>query len=234
MNDAEIAGRLLLSILFGSLVGVERQWHHKNAGLKTNALVAIGATTFALLAERGFGPNSNPSQVAAGVVTGIGFVGAGVIMRRGGSVQGINSAATLWATAGMGLAIGAGYYSLAWMVVVSILAVQIFWRWIGEWIDKRSELIVPSGDYQLTIKFLPPAAERVRSAWSSFTSQPGVLVLRYQEGRNQETREAQIEALLTLSENQARGLTALGQQLTDFAGVTQFELSANGAKADDA
>ena len=95
MNDAELILRILISFLFGALVGIERQWHHKNAGLKTNTLVAIGAAAFALVSQHGFGPNSNPTQVAAGVVTGIGFIGAGVIMRRGGSVQGINSAATL-------------------------------------------------------------------------------------------------------------------------------------------
>jgi len=234
MNDAEIAGRLLLSVLFGSLVGIERQWHHKNAGLKTNTLVAFGATTFALLAELGFGPNSSPSQVAAGVVTGIGFVGAGVIMRRGGSVQGINTAATLWATTGMGLAIGAGHYSLAWMAVVSILVVQVFWRWIGEWIDKRSQLIVPSAEYELTLEFLPAAAEQVRSAWSSFSSHPGVFVQRYAESRNLATQGMQIEAVLRLSENQVRGLTVLGQQLTDFDGMIRFEFSENTAKSDSA
>jgi putative Mg2+ transporter-C (MgtC) family protein len=67
-----------------------------------------GATAFGLISELGFGPTNNPAQVASGVVAGIGFIGAGVIMRRGSSVQGINSAATLWATASMGLAIGAG------------------------------------------------------------------------------------------------------------------------------
>ena len=234
MNDPEIAGRLLLSVLFGSLVGIERQWHHKNAGLKTNTLVAFGATTFALLAELGFGPNSSPSQIAAGVVTGIGFLGAGVIMRRGGSVQGINTAATLWATTGMGLAIGAGHYSLAWMAVVSILVVQVFWRWIGGWIDKRSQLIVPSAEYDLTLEFLPPAAERVRSAWSSFSSHPGVSIQRYAEARNPATQGTQIEAVLMLSEHQVRGLTALGQQLTDFEGMIRFEFSESSAKSDNA
>src|SRR5438132_2340239 len=103
MTDTELAARLLLSLLFGALIGIERQWHHKNAGLKTNTLVAVGATAFALISERGFGPNSNPAQIAAGVVTGIGFIGGGVIMRRSGNVQGINTAATLWTAAGMGL-----------------------------------------------------------------------------------------------------------------------------------
>src|SRR5438093_11752302 len=106
MTDLELVMRLLLSLLFGTLVGLERKWHNKTAGLKTNTLVAVGATAFTLVAERGFGPNNYLPQVAAGVVTGIGFIGGGVIMRRGGNVQGINSAATLWATASMGLSIG--------------------------------------------------------------------------------------------------------------------------------
>src|SRR5438309_8315455 len=104
MSDLELFSRLGMSLLFGMIVGIERQWHHKNAGIKTNTLVAVGSTAFGLISELGFGPTNNPAQVASGVVAGIGFIGAGVIMRRGGSVQGINSAATLWATASMGLA----------------------------------------------------------------------------------------------------------------------------------
>src|SRR6202011_3328929 len=113
MTSAEMAGRLMMSVVFGTLVGIERQWRHKNAGLKTNALVSLGATSFGLIALGTFGPGGNPTQIAAGVVTGIGFIGAGVIMHRGASVQGINSAATLWAAAGMGLAVGQGSYQLA-------------------------------------------------------------------------------------------------------------------------
>src|SRR5438105_7855635 len=125
MTDTELAARLLISLFFGALIGIERQWHHKNAGLKTNTLVAVGSTAFALISEHGFGPNSNPTQIAAGVVTGIGFLGAGVIMRRGGSVQGINTAATLWATASMGLAIGVGFYRLALLLLVTVLIIQL-------------------------------------------------------------------------------------------------------------
>src|SRR5690349_12008397 len=111
-DELEMALRILMSLVFGCIIGIERQWHHKNAGLKTNTLVAIGATTYALVSAHGFGPNNNPAQVAAGVVAGIGFIGGGVIMRRGGNVQGINTAATLWAAASMGIAIGIGFYFL--------------------------------------------------------------------------------------------------------------------------
>src|ERR1700692_443890 len=99
MHNFQPALQLLMSAVFGTLVGIERQWRHKNAGLKTNALVSVGATAFGLIALGGFGPGSQPTHIAAGVVTGVGFIGAGVIMHRGGSLQGINSAATLWAEA---------------------------------------------------------------------------------------------------------------------------------------
>jgi putative Mg2+ transporter-C (MgtC) family protein len=114
-----MAARLFVALLFGALVGIERQWHHKNAGVRTHALVSIGASTFGLISLLGFGATNNPMLIAGGVVTGIGFIGGGVIMRQGGTIQGINTAATLWATASMGLAAGAGYYVLTALVFVA-------------------------------------------------------------------------------------------------------------------
>src|SRR5215471_5744299 len=133
MTSTEIAGRLLMSALFGTLVGIERQWRHKNAGLKTNALVSIGATSFGLIALEGFGYGSQPTQIAAGVVTGVGFIGAGVIMHRGASLQGINTAATLWAAAGMGLALGQGFYQLAIYILVVVVATQFLLQWAANY-----------------------------------------------------------------------------------------------------
>src|SRR5438876_5500711 len=168
MSDIELGVRLALSLLFGTVVGIERQWHHKNAGIKTNTLVAAGSTSFALVSQHGFGPNSNPAQIAAGVVTGIGFIGAGVIMRRGGSVQGINSAATLWATASIGLAAGSGYYKLAWFVLAVVLAAQFSLRWAANWIDRHSGQVVPQITYRLVVRFIPSVSENILSAWSAF------------------------------------------------------------------
>lgn len=136
MNDLELGARLLLSLLFGLLVGIERQWHHKTAGLKTNSLVALGAAAFTIVAQLGF---SNPSQVAVGVLTGIGFIGAGVIIRHGDSVQGVNSAATLWVTAAGGMIIGIGHYRLAGMLLVLVLPTQLLTRHMAGWIDARSD-----------------------------------------------------------------------------------------------
>jgi len=164
--ELEAASRLLVSLIFGALGGLERQWHHKIAGVKTNTLVAVGAAAFALVSSRGFGLNSNPAQIAAGVVSGIGFIGAGVIMRRGGSVQGINTAANLWATAAMGLALGGGYFLLGATILVSILTTQLAMNRIGKWIDTRAPR--PAADrFTLTLDFDPAAAAQIDAALSA-------------------------------------------------------------------
>ncbi len=109
-----VLGRLGLALALGTLVGLERQWHQKMAGLRTNALVALGASGFVLFgAVVGHG---DPTPVAAQVVTGIGFLGAGIILREGVNVHGLNTAATLWCSAMVGTFAGAG------LVVPSVLA----------------------------------------------------------------------------------------------------------------
>lgn len=224
MTDVELASRLLLSLLFGALIGIERQWHHKNAGLKTNTLVAVGATAFALISQHGFGPNSNPAQVAAGVVTGIGFIGGGVIMRRSGNVQGINTAATLWATSSLGLAIGIGYYNLAWLLLGIILLIQLLLRWVAVWIDKLSGATLPLLTYHLAVNFASAASGSVRAAYSDFVRQRGVCPISYQENQADST-EAHLEAAFQLSQERARDLIALGQTLTAIDGVKKAHWS---------
>lgn len=135
MNDWELSARLALALLLGFLVGIERQWQHKTAGLKTNSLVSLGAAAFTLVAQLGF---SNPSQVGVGVLTGIGFIGAGVIIRHGDSVQGVNSAATVWVTAAGGMMIGIGHYRLAGVLLALVLLTQPLLRRVAGWIDARS------------------------------------------------------------------------------------------------
>jgi len=227
MNNKEMVLRLLMSLAFGILIGIERQWHHKNAGLKTNTLVAIGATAFALISEHGLGISNNPAVVAAGVVTGIGFIGGGVIMRRGRNVQGINTAANLWAAASMGLAIGIGCYILGALVLVCTLSAQFLLRKFAGWIDRRSGLILPFVSYHVDVTFAPSAAAQVRSVWSAFTGQPGVSVTVYSETIQKDSGESNLEARFGLSEIRVRELTSLGHQLSSIPGVSKAEWSEN-------
>ena len=101
--------RLLIAVLLGSLVGYERERQGKPAGLRTHAMVALGAALFTVVSLYGFGPTVDTSRVAAMIVSGIGFLGAGAILRdeRGG-VQGLTTAASLWVTAAIGIAVGVG------------------------------------------------------------------------------------------------------------------------------
>ena len=126
----EIALRLGLAVLFGGLVGFERERHNRPAGFRTHILVCTGATLMMMVSAYGFldhtGFDLDPGRIAAQVVTGVGFLGAGTIMRHRGSIFGLTTAASIWVVSGIGLAVGIGFYwgaALATMVVlISLLA----------------------------------------------------------------------------------------------------------------
>jgi putative Mg2+ transporter-C (MgtC) family protein len=118
------AVRVLYATLLGSLIGLERQWHAKEAGIRTYGAVCLGACVFALVSSHVQGA-PDPTRIAAQVVSGIGFLGAGVILRDRGQLRGLTTAATLWGTAGVGLAVAYGMYLLAALsaaIVVALLA----------------------------------------------------------------------------------------------------------------
>jgi putative Mg2+ transporter-C (MgtC) family protein len=132
--------RLVAGVGFGILIGLERQWRARMAGLRTNALVAAGATLFVLLSAHGFqGHDADPTRVAAQIVSGIGFLGAGVIMREGLSVRGLNTAATLWCSAAVGALAGAGMFGTAAAGTVAVVAINVALRWVGRTIDRHPE-----------------------------------------------------------------------------------------------
>lgn len=127
-----LAPRLLAALALGMLVGLERQWRDKEAGLRTNALVALGSAAFAafgLLAVPG-DAEASPTRVAAGVVSGVGFLGAGAILRDGpsGGVRGLTTAATLWCSAAVGLFCGAGAYAAAAALATSVVGANLAFR----------------------------------------------------------------------------------------------------------
>lgn len=113
--------RVLIATILGGFTGWEREWHGRDAGIRTYAAVSLGACVFALLSTHITGGN-NPHVIAAGVVSGIGFLGAGVIMHDKGSVRGLTTAASLWANASVGLSIGYGMYMLGTLVALLIFA----------------------------------------------------------------------------------------------------------------
>src|SRR3712207_8315627 len=113
-SDLELLGRLLLAAVLGGAIGAERELNDQAAGLRTHMLLTIGACLFTLVSAYGFGSGigTDPSRLAAQIVTGIGFLGGGAIVRDGLTVKGLTTAASIWATVLVGAAIGVGSYIL--------------------------------------------------------------------------------------------------------------------------
>nr|WP_314268175.1 MgtC family protein [uncultured Moellerella sp.] len=128
---------LIAAMCLGALIGAERQWRQRMAGLRTNALVATGAAVF-ILSSVTTSPDS-PGRIAAQVVSGIGFLGAGVIMREGMNIRGLNTAATLWCSAGIGVLCGLSQYELAIAATLIILSANILLREAAQRINKQPQ-----------------------------------------------------------------------------------------------
>ena len=123
--ELEMILRLLLAAALGAIIGFQRERAGKTAGIRTNILICVGAALFTVVSY-GFGAAADPSRIAAGVVAGIGFLGAGVIIRTGeGFVGGLTTAATIWAVAGIGLAAGTGLYLISAVATFLVLIVLL-------------------------------------------------------------------------------------------------------------
>jgi putative Mg2+ transporter-C (MgtC) family protein len=123
--DLTMALRLLLAAVLGGVIGFQRERTGKPAGLRTHMLICIGSALFTLVSVYAFSGVVDPSRVAAGVVTGIGFIGAGAIIFRtaDGYIAGLTTAATIWVAAGIGVAVGSGLYIAAVLTTVIVLVV---------------------------------------------------------------------------------------------------------------
>ncbi len=224
MPELEALIRLAAALVCGAVVGVERQWHHKNAGVKTHALVALGSATVGLVSVRGFGVNSVPTQLAVGVITGVGFIGGGVIMHRSGGVQGLTTAATLWATASMGLVFGGGFYLVGGFVFSGMLLIQLLLPKLDTWVGRRSAPSTPSLTYHLTIQFDPAAEESVRPIWTDFVSQLGSSILDWSETRTD--TGVSLEVGLALPPPRMAEVSGFTKRLAALAGVSRVVCSA--------
>jgi putative Mg2+ transporter-C (MgtC) family protein len=133
LSVADFALRLAAGVGCGALIGFERQWRARRAGLRTNALVAAGATLFVLYAVAT--EDSSPTRVASYVVSGIGFLGGGVILREGVNVRGLNTAATLWCSAAVGVLAASGHLVFTLIATGTVIGIHLLGRPLGRLID---------------------------------------------------------------------------------------------------
>jgi putative Mg2+ transporter-C (MgtC) family protein len=170
----DLTFRILVAIVLGSAIGLERQWRLRTAGIRTNALVSAGASLFVIVGAVGLdhGVGADPTRVAAQVVSGIGFLGAGVILRDGLNIRGLTTAATLWCAAAVGSLAGAGMEELALIGSAAIIATNTLLRPISRAVNRRTGSQSPpleedgaetSKDYKLEVITTEKSEPRVRA-----------------------------------------------------------------------
>lgn len=160
----EFIVKVLFSMLFGAIIGVEREVTNKFAGLRTHILVSLGACIFTILSIHGFPVdtdryNADPARIAAQIVTGIGFIGGGTVLRMGNNIYGITTASTLWLAASVGMACGAGFYMLGGLcsffalftlVVIRIMEVKFLPKSIKTSSKVKAIIMVKNEDVKKT------------------------------------------------------------------------------------
>jgi putative Mg2+ transporter-C (MgtC) family protein len=132
--------RLSLAVLLGGAVGIERETSHKPAGLRTHILICISATMMMILVQLpvgGLDLRSESMRMAAGIITGIGFLGAGTILQARGSIHGLTTASTIWAVAGLGLVLGMGHYALAVIFTALVVLTLVLLRSVEGFIARK-------------------------------------------------------------------------------------------------
>src|SRR3989338_10413255 len=125
--EMEIITKMIVAAVLGLAVGLEREWHNKPAGIRTHALVCVGSAIFTIVSIYFIG-TEDPSRIASGIVTGIGFLGAGMIFHSKDIVRGLTTAAELWCLAGIGIAVGIGLYMMAFAGTVIVLTILVVGR----------------------------------------------------------------------------------------------------------
>lgn len=199
MTTADFVARVLLSLALGILIGVERQWRQRMAGLRTNALVSLGAALFSSLSIL-LDTHNNPTQIAAYIVSGTGFLAGAVIFKENFSVRGLNTAATLWATAAIGTLVGSGFYLDATIGAVAILATNIVLRPIVARINRQPfEQTELSREFVIRVTCDASKESSVRALLLARIRATPQVVLRAIESRNLDEGEVEVVASVVAS-----------------------------------
>jgi putative Mg2+ transporter-C (MgtC) family protein len=215
--------RLALALLLGGIIGVERQWRQRAAGLRTNTLVCLGAAAFVDLGQTLAGGGDAYTQVVAYVVSGVGFLGAGAIIKDGAGIRGLNTAATLWCSAAVGACAGTGQWLTSIFVTALLMVINLGFRPISRFIDKRSITQTQNVIYRVHVLSSDTHEAQVRSTLlASLAERPLILrQLRTEDGI--EPHEISLHAEIEAPERDRFMIEDLVQALRRDESVTSVE-----------
>jgi putative Mg2+ transporter-C (MgtC) family protein len=219
---------LLLAVLLGAFIGVERQWRQRTAGLRTHTLVCLGAASFVDLAATVSATPTGTTQVIAYVVSGVGFLGAGTIMKEGVNIRGLNTAATLWCSAAVGASAAAGEVIAAASTCALVIFVNLFLRRIVRSIDTRGAVIlVPESETEFVLHVITTAKKEahIRALLLHGFKDAG-LSLHALESIDLEGRAETVEVRAEISAATADGAASLER----IAGRLSLEPSVSGVR----
>ena len=197
LSQLQFAERVVAALLFGSVIGLERQWRQRMAGLRTNALVATGTSLFIMVTPL-LGAGGNTTQIAAYVVSGIGFLAGGVIFKERLSISGLNTAATLWCTAAIGVLVGFGFIVEAAIGVLAVLFANVVLRPIVQLVNRRpmegTEVVT---SYEVRAVCRPDIEERVRASMIAAIRNAGMSLIAVYSEDDETTRRVEVIADVT-------------------------------------
>lgn len=180
MESTQIALQLFAALSLGAMIGIERQWKARTAGLRTNALVSLGAASFVIFAVISFPNLDSVARIASYVVSGMGFLGAGVIMRDGGNIKGINTAATLWCSAAVGMFAGMNHIEAAALVAMFIFFTNIGLGPLNRFVNRRPLFHDAESEfsYTITVTCSRQSQKKLRQAIMSHVEKNHIIHLR--------------------------------------------------------
>jgi len=196
MGLAEFAVRIAAALLFGAAIGLERQFHHRLAGLRTNALVATGAAAFVAISSMAAG--DDPTRIAAQVVSGIGFLGAGVIFREGFTVRGLNTAATLWCAAAAGCLAGSGFLAAAAIATAMIVSTNVLLRPLSFLVARGESKAEMEVWYLVQVVCRRAVEPEIRAALAKAAEENAMMVRAVRSGPGGEAETVRLETTVVL------------------------------------
>ncbi|MGO4455684.1 MgtC/SapB family protein [Arthrobacter sp. RAF14] len=203
MDTLDLTLRMATGLGLGAAIGFERQLRSRTAGLRTNALVSLGAALFVIMGAFSFtGERADPTRVAAQIVSGIGFLGAGVIMKQGASVSGLNTAATLWASAAVGALAGGGMLLPAFGRTLAVVLSNLLLRPLGRLLDRRGGPVPRepvATEYHFVVRSSTVAEVAVRSAVVEAVQRPEFTVHSL-EARDIQDGQTELTVVLSAAE----------------------------------
>jgi putative Mg2+ transporter-C (MgtC) family protein len=213
--------RLALALLLGAIIGVERQWRQRAAGLRTNTLVCLGAAAFVDLGIGLAGPvNTN---VVSYVISGVGFLGAGAIIKDGAGIRGLNTAATLWCSAAVGACAGAGAWLTSIFVTVLLMVINLGFRPLSRYIDKRSVGHLQNVIYRVHVVCADTHETQVRAALLESIAERPLTLRQLRTEDTEGTHEVQLHAEIEAPEGDRSLIEEIVRNLRKDESVTSVE-----------